>query len=232
MLHAIYSILTPVHREGYRFIGIFLAVTIILFISGFEALGWLAAVLTLWCAYFFRDPERATPLREGLIISPADGRISAVETVAPPPELDLGSAPRQRISIFMNVFDVHVNRSPVDGRLTRIAYVPGKFINAELDKSSADNERQAFTIEMEGGGRIGLVQIAGLLARRIVKFVSEGEEVQAGQRIGLIRFGSRVDIYLPDGQMPFVAVGQRSIAGETVLADLRANEGARECRRS
>jgi phosphatidylserine decarboxylase len=132
----------------------------------------------------------------------------------------------------MNVFDVHVNRSPVDGRITRIAYVPGKFMNAELDKSSVDNERQAFTVEMEGGGRIGLVQIAGLLARRIVKFVGEGEEVQAGQRIGLIRFGSRVDIYLPDGQMPFVAVGQRSIAGETVLADLRANEGARECRRS
>jgi phosphatidylserine decarboxylase len=232
MLHAIYSILTPIHREGYRFIAIFLAITIILFITGFEALGWLGAVLTLWCAYFFRDPERATPLREGLIISPADGRISAIEEVVPPPELDLGSAPRQRISIFMNVFDVHVNRSPIDGRITRIAYVPGKFINAELDKSSADNERQAFTIEIEGGSRIGLVQIAGLLARRIVKFVREGEEVQAGQRIGLIRFGSRVDIYLPDGQMPFVAVGQRSIAGETVLADLRANEGARECRRS
>jgi phosphatidylserine decarboxylase len=232
MLQAIYSILTPIHREGYRFIAIFLAVTIILFLSGFEALGWLGAVLTLWCAYFFRDPERATPLREGLIISPADGRISAIEAVVPPPELDLGSAPRQRISIFMNVFDVHVNRSPVDGHITRIAYVPGKFINAELDKSSADNERQAFTIEMEGGSRIGLVQIAGLLARRIVKFVREGEEVQTGQRIGLIRFGSRVDIYLPDGQMPFVAVGQRSIAGETVLADLRASEGTRECRRS
>lgn len=232
MLHALYSILTPIHREGYRFVAIFFAVTIFLFITGFEALGWLAAVLTLWCAYFFRDPERTTPLREGLIISPADGRISAVEAVVPPPELDLGSAARQRISIFMNVFDVHVNRSPVDGRITRIAYVPGKFINAELDKSSADNERQAFTIELEGGSRIGLVQIAGLLARRIVKFVREGEEVQAGQRIGLIRFGSRVDIYLPDGQMPFVAVGQRSIAGETVLADLRANEGTRECRRS
>jgi phosphatidylserine decarboxylase len=232
MLHAIYSILTPIHREGYRFIAIFLAVTIILFITGFEALGWLGAVLTLWCAYFFRDPERATPLREGLIVSPADGRISAIQEVVPPPELDLGSASRQRISIFMNVFDVHVNRSPIDGRITRIAYVPGKFINAELDKSSADNERQAFTIEMEGGSRIGLVQIAGLLARRIVKFVREGEEVQTGQRIGLIRFGSRVDIYLPDGQMPFVAVGQRSIAGETVLADLRANEGTRQCRRS
>ncbi|HYM99056.1 MAG TPA: phosphatidylserine decarboxylase, partial [Aestuariivirgaceae bacterium] len=165
-------------------------------------------------------------------ISPADGRISAVEETIPPPELDLGSGPRQRISIFMNVFNVHVNRSPVDGKVTRIAYVPGKFLNAELDKASADNERQAFTIEMNGGQRIGIVQIAGLLARRIVKFVNDGDEVQAGQRIGLIRFGSRVDIYLPEGQMPFVAVGQRSIAGETVLADLRANEGARPCRPS
>jgi phosphatidylserine decarboxylase len=232
MLQPIYSILTPIHREGYRFIAVFLVGTIVLFLTGFEALGWLGAVLCVWCAYFFRDPERATPLREGLIISPADGRISAVEAVVPPPELDLGSAPRQRISIFMNVFDVHVNRSPIDGHITRIAYVPGKFINAELDKSSADNERQAFTIEMEGGNRIGVVQIAGLLARRIIKFVREGEQVHAGQRIGLIRFGSRVDVYLPDGQMPFVAVGQRAIAGETVLADLRANEGARECRRS
>jgi phosphatidylserine decarboxylase len=232
MLKSIYSILTPIHREGYRFIAIVLAVSLILFLTGFEALGWLAAVLTLWCAYFFRDPERVTPVREGLIVSPADGRISAVGPAVPPPELDLGSEPRQRISIFMNVFDVHVNRSPVDGRIIRIAYVPGKFINAELDKASADNERQAYTIEINGGRRIGVVQIAGLLARRIVGFVGQGEVVQAGQRIGLIRFGSRVDIYLPEGQMPFVAVGQRSIAGETILADLRANEGARECRKS
>jgi phosphatidylserine decarboxylase len=232
MLNSIHSILTPIHREGYRFVAIFFAVALILLLTGFEALGWLALVLTLWCAYFFRDPERSTPIREGLVISPADGRISAVEDAVPPPELDLGAEPRQRISIFMNVFDVHVNRSPVDGKITRIAYVPGKFLNAELDKSSADNERQAFTIEMQGGRRIGVVQIAGLLARRIVKFVNDGDEVQAGQRIGLIRFGSRVDVYLPDGQMSFVAVGQRSIAGETVLADLRANEGARLCRRS
>lgn len=232
MLNSIYSVLTPIHREGWRFVAIFAAITIIMFLTGFEALGWLAAVLTLWCAYFFRDPERTTPIREGLVISPADGRISAVEEVVPPPELDLGSAPRQRISIFMNVFDVHVNRSPVDGKITRIAYVSGKFLNAELDKSSADNERQAFTIEMNGGRRIGVVQIAGLLARRIVRFVNDGDEVQAGQRIGLIRFGSRVDIYLPENQMPFVAVGQRSIAGETVLADLMTNEGARPCRRS
>ena len=232
MLSSIYSVLTPIHREGYRFVAIFAAASLILFLTGFEALGWLAAVLTVWCAYFFRDPERITPLREGLIVSPADGRISAIEEVPPPAELDLGSAPRQRVSIFMNVFDVHVNRSPVDGRIARIAYVPGKFLNAELDKSSADNERQAFTIELAGGRRIGVVQIAGLLARRIVRFANEGDAVATGQRIGLIRFGSRVDIYLPEGQMPFVCSGQRSIAGETVLADLMTNEGPRTCRRS
>jgi phosphatidylserine decarboxylase len=232
MLQSIYSLLAPVHREGYRFVAIFFAVAVLLFVTGFEALGWLALVLTLWCAYFFRDPERATPVRDGLVISPADGRVSAIAEITPPPELDLGEGPRQRISIFMNVFDVHVNRAPVDGRITRIVYVPGKFVNADLDKASEDNERQAFTIETDGGRRIGVVQIAGLLARRIVKFVEQGSEVKAGQRIGLIRFGSRVDIYLPQGHMPFVAIGQRSIAGETVLADLAAAEGARACRRS
>ena len=147
MLKSIYSVLTPIHREGYRFVAIFSAVALLLFVTGFEALGWTALVLTLWCGYFFRDPERATPVREGLVISPADGRISAVGEVAPPPELDLGNGPRQRISVFMNVFDVHVNRSPVDGRIIRIVYVPGKFVNADLDKASEDNERQAFTIE-------------------------------------------------------------------------------------
>jgi phosphatidylserine decarboxylase len=232
MLQSIFSIFTPIHPQGYRFIAIFFAVTLLFFITGFEALGWLGLVLTLWCAYFFRDPERSTPVRPGLIISPADGRISAIGEVAPPPELDLGSGRRQRISIFMNVFDVHVNRAPMDGRITRIVYIPGKFINADLDKASDDNERQAFTIETDGGRRIGLVQIAGLLARRIVKFVEEGTKVEAGQRIGLIRFGSRVDIYLPEGHMPLVAIGQRSIAGETVLADLAAAEGARASRRS
>jgi phosphatidylserine decarboxylase len=232
MFSSISSVLTPIHREGYRFVAIFFAISLLFFLTGFEALGWLGLVLTLWCAYFFRDPERSTPIREGLVISPADGRISAVEEVAPPPELDLGSGPRQRISIFMNVFDVHINRSPVDGKVARIAYVPGKFLNAELDKSSADNERQAFTIEIAGGRRIGVVQIAGLLARRIVRFVNEGDDLQAGQRIGLIRFGSRVDIYLPESHMPLVCQGQRSIAGETVLADLLANENGRPRRRS
>jgi len=232
MIKSIYSILTPIHRDGYRFVAIFLAAALLLFITGFEALGWAGLVLTLWCAYFFRDPERATPVRDGLVISPADGRISAIGEVTPPPELALGDGPRQRISVFMNVFDVHVNRAPVDGRIIRIAYMPGKFVNANLDKASEDNERQAFTIETNAGRRIGVVQIAGLVARRIVRFVDEGSEVAAGQRIGLIRFGSRVDIYLPQGHMPFVAIGQRAIAGETVLADLAAVEGPRACRRS
>ncbi len=189
-------------------------------------------MLTVWCAYFFRDPERVTPLRQGLIVSPADGRVSALADVIPPTELDLGTSVRQRISIFMNVFDVHVNRSPVDGRLARLAYVPGTFVNADLDKASEDNERQALTIEMAGGERIGVVQIAGLLARRIVGFVKEGELLQTGQRFGIIRFGSRVDVYLPEGKASLVAVGQRAIAGETVLADLASAEPERPSRRS
>jgi phosphatidylserine decarboxylase len=156
------------------------------------------------------------------VIAPADGVISAIETVAPPPELDLPASPVTRISIFMNVFDVHVNRSPVAGRIERIAYVAGKFLNASLDKASADNERQALTLEMTGGTRIGVVQIAGLIARRIVAFAATGNQLRAGQRFGLIRFGSRVDVYLPPGQNAQAIIGQRTIAGETILADLTA----------
>jgi phosphatidylserine decarboxylase len=169
-------------------------------------------------------------LRDGLVISPADGRVSSIETVISPPELDLDGEERIRISVFMNVFDVHVNRSPVEGRIGALNYVPGKFINAELDKASEDNERQALTIEMDDGARIGVVQIAGLVARRIVKFVKPGDRLQAGQRFGLIRFGSRVDVYLPPGHQAAVCVGQRAIAGETVLADLASNEAARAAR--
>jgi phosphatidylserine decarboxylase len=217
----------PVHREGYRFIGIFAAVTLVLFWLGLEWLGWLGVVLTLWCAYFFRDPERVTPLRDGLVISPADGRVSAIELVVPPPELDLPREPVTRISVFMNVFDVHVNRSPLDGRIRRIAYIPGAFLNAELDKASEDNERQALTLELVDGRLVGVVQIAGLIARRIVKFVNEGDRLIAGQRFGLIRFGSRVDVYLPASTQPLVCIGQRAIAGETVFADLDSSEGQR-----
>ena len=232
MLKSISSVLVPVHPEGYRFIGIFAAVSVVLFLLDAEVLGWIGLILTGWCAYFFRDPERVTPLRSGLVVSPADGRISAVEDVVPPAELGFGDGVRERISIFMNVFDVHVNRSPVEGRILRIAYVPGKFVSADLDKASTDNERQAFVIETPEGPNIGVVQIAGLVARRIVKFVGEGADVQAGERIGLIRFGSRVDVYLPEGKRGSVSTGQRAIAGETVLADLLAGDNKRPFRRS
>jgi phosphatidylserine decarboxylase len=229
---SITSTFAPVHVEGYKFIGLFAAVTALLFWLGVPVLGWLGVVLTLWCAYFFRDPERVTPLRDGLVISPADGRVSAIETVVPPPELDLDREPATRISVFMNVFDVHVNRAPLEATIARVSYIPGAFLNADLDKASLDNERQAFTLELADGRKLGVVQIAGLVARRIVKFVGEGERVGAGQRIGLIRFGSRVDVYLPKGSAPLVAIGQRAIAGETVLADLASPEPARGARKS
>ncbi len=227
MLKSIQSVLVPVHPEGYRFVAIFAAVTLVLFWWLPDLFGWIGVVLTLWCAYFFRDPERTTPLRDGLVISPADGRISSIEKVTSPPELDLAGEERVRISVFMNVFDVHVNRSPVDGQVIALNYVPGKFINAELDKASEDNERQALTIEMPDGGKLGVVQIAGLVARRIVKFVKPGDQLLAGQRFGLIRFGSRVDVYLPPGHEALVCIGQRAIAGETVLADLAGKEAQR-----
>jgi phosphatidylserine decarboxylase len=224
------SIIAPIHREGYRFLAIFAVVTLVLFWIA-SPLGWLGVVATAWCAYFFRDPDRVTPLRDGLVISPADGRICAIEEVVPPAEIDVGPAQRIRVSVFMNVFDCHVNRSPVAGRVVAMTYVPGKFLNADLDKASEDNERQALTIETAGGVRLGVVQIAGLVARRIVCFVKQGEPLGAGERFGLIRFGSRVDVYLPPGKHPLVAVGQWAIAGETVLADLEAKEGPRESRR-
>ena len=227
MLQTIRSKLAPIHREGWPFVAGFALVTVLLFWLLPDVFGWVGVGLTAWCAYFFRDPLRVTPMRDDLVISPADGIVSAVNRVAPPPQLDIGPEERIRISIFMNVFDVHVNRAPVTGRIAKVAYVPGKFINAELDKASEDNERQAFTIAMAGGERLGVVQIAGLVARRIVKFVGEGDQVVAGQRIGLIRFGSRVDVYLPAGHNSLVAVGQRAVAGETVLADLAAKEPAR-----
>lgn len=210
--------LAPIHPEGYPFVGGFALVSLLLFWLA-APLGWLGVVATVWCAYFFRDPRRTTPVREGLVVSPADGRISQVALVPPPAELELGVAPRPRISIFMSAFNVHVNRAAVSGQIERIAYRPGKFINAELDKASEDNERNGIVIR-SSAGRIGLVQIAGLVARRIVCFVREGQTVNAGERVGLIRFGSRVDVYLPEGTRPLVAEGQTAIAGETVLADL------------
>lgn len=230
MFDSITSIIAPIHREGYRFLAIFAVVTLVLFWI-WTPLGWLGVVATAWCAYFFRDPDRVTPLRDGLVISPADGRISLIEEVVPPAEIDVGPAQRIRVSVFMNVFDCHVNRSPIAGRVIAMTYIPGKFLNADLDKASEDNERQALTIETAAGVRLGVVQIAGLVARRIVSFVKQGEPLGSGERFGLIRFGSRVDIYLPPGKHPLVAVGQRTIAGETVIADLNAPDGPREFRR-
>jgi phosphatidylserine decarboxylase len=194
-------------------------------------LGWLAALITLYIAYFFRDPDRVTPLRDGLVIAPADGKISAIETVVPPSELGLGTEQRLRISIFLSVLDVHINRSPVAGRIVRSNYIPGAFLNAALDKASEENERQVIVIQTASGVEIGVVQIAGLIARRIVTFAREGDSLGVGERFGLIRFGSRVDTYLPPGKLALVAVGQLAVAGETVLADLKSSEPEREARR-
>jgi phosphatidylserine decarboxylase len=230
IVRSVTSSLVPVHREGWPFLAGFAVLALLLFWLHWSLPAWIVVVLTLWCAYFFRDPERVTPLREGLVISPADGRISAIESVIPPPELDLPRQPTTRISVFMNVFDVHVNRSPVDARISRIAYIPGAFINAELDKASLDNERQALTLELGDGSQLGVVQIAGLVARRIVKFVDEGDRLVAGQRFGLIRFGSRLDVYVPQSCAVLAAIGQRAIAGETVLADLTLDAPPRSAR--
>jgi phosphatidylserine decarboxylase len=225
VLASIRAQIVPIHREGYPFIGGFAVLALILFFL-WSPLGWIGAILTAWCTYFFRDPARVTPNREGLVVAPADGTVSLVGRAVPPRELQLGVTPLQRVSIFMSVFDCHVNRSPVSGRIERIVYTPGKFINADLDKASEDNERNGFVIDT-GTVRVGVVQIAGLIARRIISFVAEGQPIAAGERIGMIRFGSRVDVYLPDGLSPLVAEGQSAIAGETVLADARLNNDGR-----
>ena len=216
--NSIRSQLAPINPEGYPFIGAFALASLILFWL-WTPLGWLGTVLTLWCAYFFRDPPRVTPVSERLVVSPADGRVSLVANVVPPAELALGDKPLPRVSIFMSVFDCHVNRASVSGRIERIVYTPGKFLNADLDKASEDNERNALVIA-GAAGRIGVVQIAGLIARRIVCWGKEGQEIGAGERIGMIRFGSRVDVYLPAGTAPLVSVGQTSLAGETIIAEI------------
>jgi phosphatidylserine decarboxylase len=228
IVNSIRSQLAPIHPEGYPFVGGFLVGALILYWL-WVPVGLIALLATAWCAYFFRDPARVTPLREGLLVAPADGRVSRIANAAAPPELGLGDRPLPRISIFMSVFDCHVNRSPASGRIAKMVYRAGKFINADLDKASEDNERNAFVIETEGR-QIGVVQIAGLIARRIVPFVKEGQGVSAGDRIGMIRFGSRVDVYLPEGVTPLVAEGQTAIAGETVIADLGPATGIRNYR--
>src|SRR5438067_11049650 len=199
-------------------------VTLIVYVAGSHALGWLCVGATIWVAAFFRDPVRTTPRGDKFIVAPADGLITMITKVPPPPELRgpdaLAEGEYTRVSIFMSVFDVHINRAPIAGRVRRIAYVPGKFVNADLDKASEDNERQHLLIEGADGLRIGFTQIAGLVARRILAFVRQGDVVDAGQRVGLIRFGSRVDVYLPGGTSPRVLLAQRAIAGETILAEI------------
>jgi len=215
----------PIHRAGWPFIAIFAAATLLL--------GWLWAplyvvggVLTIWCVFFFRDPDRVTPSRPGLVISPADGVVQMVTEAVPPPELDMGPEPLTRISVFMNVFNCHVNRSPVDGTVVKLAYRPGRFFNASLDKASEHNERQSVRIRIPDGRDFACVQIAGLVARRILCDLTLEQTVQAGERIGMIRFGSRVDLYLPKGVAPLAIPGQMAVAGETVLADLARDEAA------
>jgi len=213
----------PIHREGHRFIVAFLAVSVIL---GFlwEPLFWVGLLLTAWCIYFFRDPERMVPQDDDWAMSPADGEISLITMAPPPAELGLSDAPMLKISIFMNVFNCHVNRTPMRGRIEHIVHRPGKFLSADLDKASEDNERNSLLIDT-GHGRIGVVQVAGLVARRIVCWATPGTTLDAGERFGLIRFGSRLDVYLPDGFTPRVSVGQTAIAGETLLAEYGADKG-------
>lgn len=215
--------LPPMHPEGRKFVGIAgVAVLVTGFVLGWAPIAWILAGITIWIAAFFRDPVRVTPIEEGAIVSPADGLVSLIVNVDPPRQLQgeggLPPGPCTRISVFMSVFDVHVNRAPIAGRLTRIVYVPGKFLNADLDKASDDNERQYFVIEDGAGQRVAFTQIAGLVARRIMRWVETGQSLTVGERVGLIRFGSRVDVYLPAGHSPAVVVGQRAVAGETILA--------------
>ncbi len=222
--------LAPIHPEGYPFLAGFAVATLVL---GWlwAPLFWIGLLAFCWCAYFFRDPARVTPLGDDLVIAPADGRVSSVGPAIPPADLELGAAALPKISIFMSVFDCHVNRAPVEGRVVRIVYRPGLFLNAELDKASEDNERNGVVIETPHGA-FGVVQIAGLIARRIVCFAREGQRLSAGDRFGLIRFGSRVDVYLPAGADILVGLDSRTVAGETVIARIGGEEPIRPYRKS
>ena len=224
------TFIKPMHREGIKFILIFSVISLILFFI-YIPLGWVGISLTIWCYYFFRDPKRTIPVRDGLLVSPADGVISLIEKTMPPPELDIEKEELTRISVFMNVFNCHVNRSPIAGKVMEINYRPGKFFNASLDKASVDNERNSLVLQIPDGRQIVVVQIAGLVARRIVSFVKPKQTLRIGQRFGLIRFGSRVDIYLPTGVQPLVCLGQTMVSGETVIADLTSKELSRDGRK-
>ncbi len=224
---SVFSIIPKIHREGLRFIFLFAFITLVFFLI-WAPLGWMGLVLTIWCVYFFRDPERITPIGEGLVISPADGVICFVGPAIPPQELEMGEEGWQRISVFMNVFNCHVNRSPVDGTVVKSVYWPGKFFNASLDKASDENERHSLSLSSEKMGLIGVVQIAGLVARRIVCDAGVGDALKAGERYGIIRFGSRLDVYVKSELSARVAVGQTIVAGETILADTAKVGAAQE----
>lgn len=217
------TFIKPMHPEGIKFVTIFAGFTLGLFLLSWY-LGWIGIGLTIWCYYFFRDPERVTPTRPGVIVSPADGIVSLIEPAVPPTELGMAAAALTRVSVFMNVFNCHVNRLPMTGEITSVVYHPGAFFNASLDKASAENERNSLCIRLPNGQEMAVVQIAGLIARRIVCFATPGVRMQTGERFGLIRFGSRLDVYLPPNVEPLVSIGQTMIAGETVLAHLHELE--------
>ena len=218
-------LLPNIHNEGWRFVGIFAAITALLAIV-WEPLGWLGLVLTVWCYYFFRDPQRVTPTIENVVVSPADGVVQMIAEVPAPEELNMGDQKFTRVSIFMSVFNVHVNRAPAEGKIINAVYVPGKFLNATLDKASKDNERQLLAMKTKCGKEICFVQIAGLVARRIVCDAQIGQEYKAGERVGMIRFGSRLDVYLRQGVEPQVVLGQTMVAGETIIANLTSDSKA------
>ena len=229
VISSILGFLTPVHPDGHKFV----AIAGLAAVGGFilsTTLGLLLSIITAYVAYFFRDPPRVVPQRSGLVVAAADGKIALIEEISPPEELGLGPELRLKISIFLSVFDVHIQRAPVSGLIVEKNYHQGLFLNAELDKASEDNERSSLLIETADGEKIGVVQIAGLIARRIVTFVEKDQRIGVGERFGLIRFGSRVDVYLPHGTVPLVAVGQRAVGGETILADLKSTEPLRETR--
>lgn len=227
LLSVIQESIPPIHKEGHSFIFIFAAVSALLW-AMYEPLGFIGLVATVWCAFFFRDPIRVVPEGEGLVISPADGLIQKIEKVSPPEELGLGDEKVVRISIFLNIFNVHINRLPISGEVETLNYHPGQFLSANLDKASVENERQSVVIKTKDDQKIVCVQIAGFIARRIVCYLEDKQEVVAGDRYGLIRFGSRVDIYLPQGVNPLVIPGQTAIGGETILADLKGKHAARK----
>jgi phosphatidylserine decarboxylase len=223
------TVIKPMHPEGWKFVPVFAAVTVVLFWI-WDPLGWAGLGLTIWCYYFFRDPKRSVPLNAGLLVSPADGVVSLIERAVPPAELGMGPEALLRVSVFMSVFNCHVNRAPIAGKVTAVAYRPGKFFNASLDKASEENERNALAIEMADGRKIAVVQIAGLIARRIVWWKKPGDTVRTGERFGLIRFGSRLDVYLPEGVAPQVALGQTMIGGESIIAHIGQDTPARAAR--